>query len=85
MQTALKTLKSVAEGATKPVFGDDGGEYIDYETRQRAASELGKLAMQILTKTKSGGAPAEEKSDGSRDLFDKPSMGPWKLALAALS
>lgn len=74
METALRALKLVANDPKA-----------DVDVRARAATELGKLALQILTKTRSGGDEGGGESGGKGDqpdLFDKPKdMGPWKLSM----
>ncbi len=81
MQTALAALKEIATAEPSHVDAEGIRYGIDADVRQRAAAELGRLAMQVLTKTRSGGEAAAPKT-GQKDLFDKKSdMGPWKLAM----
>lgn len=87
VQTAFQTLKDLTDFQTQSEDDEVQGHAAD--TRLKAATELGRLALQILTKTKSGGeevAKSAGKAGSQRDLFDKPrDMGPWKLALAAVT
>lgn len=75
VETAIKTLKAVCDDVeAKP------------SDRASAATELGKLALQVLTKTRTGGqpSPGKEAAGGDQpDLFDgaRAGMGPWKLTM----
>jgi hypothetical protein len=74
IETAVRTLKNLAN--------DDKATR---EVRAMAAGDLAKLAVQILTKTQTGGvkAPGGKKDEGQPDLFDGAAkdMGPWKLTM----